>query len=121
MTDFPMPSVFTLDKSRAGKADIVEMYRPVVAGLINCGGAICDSYTAIGTEWLNFMNRRLHTDFSLANSLTKCTTPQQYVEAWTGFFTAAATDYRNQFEKMAEMSSTATEKITSTLQAGGKA
>ena len=52
--------------SPAMNAEIIEVCKPIVEAMTQYGSAISDGYAAIGTEWLNVVNRRFHVDVSLA-------------------------------------------------------
>jgi hypothetical protein len=101
------------------KAEVMEIYKPAVEGMTNCSSAVCDAYTAMSTEWLNFVNRRVHTDLSFPAKLIKCSGPQDYFQEWAAFMKTAAEDYRNEFSRLAEMNTTATRQAMSAFQTNG--
>jgi Phasin protein len=100
-------------------AEILEICQPIVEGLTQYNGALCDGYAAMGNEWLNFVNRRLHTDLSLPGRLAKCRSPQDFFGEWSTFMTTAAEDYRTEFSRLAEINSAATQRAMSSVQANG--
>ena len=101
--------------------EIIEMYQPMVEGMAQYGGALCDAYTAMGSEWLNFINHRIHSDMSLAGTLAKCRTPQDLMREWSTFMTATAEDYRSELTKLAELNLRASQRAASAIHANGDA
>jgi hypothetical protein len=57
------------------------------------------------SEYVEFLQRRLEADCSFAQRLARCKSPDDVLSAYTGFWTAAANDYRSQFKASAEMAS----------------
>ena len=56
--------------------EMLEICQPIVQGMTQYSGALCDGYAAMGAEWLNFVNRRLHADMSLPGPVGKmCIAP----------------------------------------------
>lgn len=113
------PSSAFSPQMQFGSGEMAEMYEPMINGLTKCSGAVCDGYTAMSAEWLTFLNKRLHVDLSLAARLARCTTPQEYVQEWTNFLTAAATDYRHEFERLAQISNAASQKLATAMHTNG--
>lgn len=93
-----------------------ELYRPLVEGAANCSNVLCDGYAAIGAEWIGFVNRRLHTDLTLATRLAKCGSPQDIMQEWASFMNTAADDYRREFARLAEMNSATSQRAISAAQ-----
>lgn len=113
------PQTF-VSTARPAKNEMAELYEPMIAGLTRYSGAVCDGYTAISSEWLSFLNKRLHTDLSLAARLTHCGSPQDYVQEWSTFMTTAAADYRQEFEKIAQISTAASQKMVTSMHVNGR-
>jgi hypothetical protein len=80
---------------------------PFVDVMTKYNGAICDGYAAMGAEWLNFINRRLHIDLSLPVRLANCHTSQDVFKEWSAFLATAAEDYRREFARLAELNTAA--------------
>ncbi|MEQ1576261.1 MAG: phasin family protein [Hyphomicrobium sp.] len=99
------------------KAGMLELYQPAVDGMTKYSSAMFDAYTAMGTEWLGFINRRLHVDLSLTAQLAKCTGPQDYLQEWAKFMKTAAEDYRNEFSRLAEMNTAISKQAATAFQA----
>jgi hypothetical protein len=103
-----------------GSADFTPLalmggYFPVAYAMSRCGGVLCDGYTAMGAEWLNFVNRRLHNDLALQAKLAGCRNPQDCMTEWTSFLSAAANDYRDEFNRLIELNSRTSKTAFSTF------
>ena len=57
-------------------------------------------------EYLEFVQRRLKADVSFAQKLASCKSPDDVLSTYTGYWEAAAKDYRGQLETSAEMAQT---------------
>jgi Phasin protein len=90
--------------------DVIKLYQPAVEKLSNYSSAVCDAYATMGTEWLSFVNRRLHVDLSLPQRLAKCKSPQDCLQEWSKFMMAATEDYKTEFIRLSEMSSNGTQQ-----------
>jgi hypothetical protein len=58
------------------------------------------------SEYLEFVQRRLKADCSFAQNLAGCKSPGDFLNTYTGYWEAAAKDYRSQIETSAEMAQT---------------
>ena len=54
-------------------------------------------------EYLEFVQRRIKADCSLAQKLATCKSPGDVLSTYSGYWETAAKDYRNQIETSAEM------------------
>jgi Phasin protein len=99
--------------------EMLEICQPIVQGMTQYSGALCDGYAAMGTEWLNFVNRRLHADMSLPGRLVKCASPQYLFQEWAAFMTMTAEDYRNEFARLAEMNTAASQRAVVAVHPNG--
>jgi Phasin protein len=100
--------------------EMLELYQPIVEGMTKYSGALSDGYAAMGSEWFNFINRRFHTDISLAGRLAKCGSPQDLMREWSAFVSMASEDYRNEFARLAEMSSATSQRAASAIHVNGQ-
>jgi hypothetical protein len=57
-------------------------------------------------EYLEFVQRRLQADVSLAQNLARCKSPSDVMSTYTGYWETAANDYRSQIETSAEIATT---------------
>jgi hypothetical protein len=58
------------------------------------------------SEYLEFVQRRLKADVSLAQKLALCKSPGDVLSTYTGYWETAANDYRSQIETSTEMAQT---------------
>lgn len=100
--------------------ELLEICQPIVQGMTQYSGALCDGYAAMGAEWLNFVNRRLHAGMSLPGQFVKCGSPQDLFREWATFVTTAAEDYRNEFSRLAEINSAVSQRALSSVRANGE-
>lgn len=98
-------------------SSVIEVYRPVVRSMTECGNVLCDGYAAIGTEWLAFVNRRLQSGLSLPVRLAECSNPQDLMQEWAGFMNSAADDYRREIACLSAIGSATSQKAVTALQA----
>jgi len=103
------------------KAEVLPGYQPALDTMAKQCAAMSGAFTAMGTEWLGFINRRIQLDLSLSASLAKCSNPQDFMQTWLSFVTTAAEDYRAEFVRLSEINSDATQQAASAFQpTGGK-
>jgi hypothetical protein len=107
--------------SQPANSDLLEMCQPIIEGMAQYNGALCDGFAAIGTEWLNFMNRRLHGDMLLAGRLAQCGSPQDLMQEWATFMSTTAEDYRTEFARLTEMNAAASQRAISSVRTNGQA
>lgn len=77
--------------------------QPVITGLTQFSVKIGDDYMALGTEWAEFMSRRLQSDLDLPVRLAGCGCPDAVMQAWSDFLTRAANDYQREFERLTDL------------------
>jgi Phasin protein len=100
--------------------EMLELYQPIVEGMTKYSAALSDGYAAMGSEWFSFVNRRFHTDMSLAGRLAKCASSQDLMREWSAFVSMASEDYRNEFARLAEMSSATSQRAASAIHTNGQ-
>jgi hypothetical protein len=71
----------------------------------------------IASEWQDFVGRRVKEDFDLMQRLTRSSTPNQILVAYTDFWQKAAEDYGNEIATISKLMTEATTNMTSTMQA----
>jgi phasin family protein len=62
-------------------------------------------FASMGTEWMNFLGRRMHEDFAFPKQLAECRNPQDIFDVSTEFARQAAEEYGKEWSRLAEMSS----------------
>lgn len=101
--------------------EVLELCQPIIEGMAQYNGALCDGFAAMGMEWLSFVNRRLHGDMLLAGRLAKCGSPQDILQEWSAFMNMAAEDYRTEFARLTEMNAVASQRAISAVRTNGQA
>jgi len=71
---------------------------------------------AIASEWQDFVGRRVKEDFVLMQRLTRSSTPNQILVAYTDFWQKAAEDYGNQVATISKLMTDAATRMTTTMQ-----
>ena len=69
------------------------------------------------SEWQDFVGRRVKEDFDLMQRLTRSSTPNQILVAYTDFWQKAAEDYGNEIATISKLMTEAATKMTTTMQA----
>ena len=70
----------------------------------------------IASEWQDFVGRRVKEDFVLMQRLTRSSTPNQILVAYTDFWQKAAEDYGNQVATISKLMTDAATRMTTTMQ-----
>lgn len=82
-----------------------ELWAPAVAGALKWNGTIYEGWAMLGSEWLDFVNRRLKADLSLPQRVCACRSPDEIRDVCTAFWQQAADDYQKEFAAMAKLGS----------------
>lgn len=114
----PETAAFRFDPATTS-ANMLELCRPMVRGMSDYGNAMCDGCTAFATEWLQFVNRRLHAELALQVKISQCTAPGDVMAAWSVFMSTAASDYSKEFSRLSEIGSAASQRVVSAAQTSG--
>ena len=70
----------------------------------------------IANEWHDFVGRRVKEDFDLMQRLTRSSTPNQFLVAYTDFWQKAAEDYGNEIATISKLMTDAATRMTTTTQ-----
>jgi hypothetical protein len=95
---------------------VLGLYAPFVISMSNAGTIMSDGWAEMGKEWLNFMNGRIHEDLLLPKQYAECRNAQEVMEVSSEFMRAAAEAYRQEWTRLAELSSAATNKAFNAFQ-----
>ncbi len=94
-----------------------EFWQPFFTGMQvytrNCSAA----FTAMNTEWLGFINRRVEQDVSLPQQLAACKAADEALQVYTAFMQKALTDYQTEFAELAKLGTAAAASLSSDVQA----
>src|SRR5215475_9100482 len=69
----------------------------------------------IASEWQDFVGRRVKEDFDLMQRLTRSSTPNQILVAYTDFWQKAAEDYSNEIATISKLITDAATRMTPTM------
>jgi len=70
---------------------------------------------AIASEWQDFVGRRVKEDFVLMQRLTRSSTPNQILVAYSDFWQKAAEDYGNEIATISKLMTGAATRKTTTV------
>jgi hypothetical protein len=78
---------------------------PTLAGVLKWNGKLCEGWAMLGSEWLDFVNRRLKQDLSLPQQICACRSPAELRDVYAAFWQRVADDYQREFAVMARLGS----------------
>ena len=78
---------------------------PALAGTASWNGKMYESLATLGSEWLDFVNRRLKEDLRLPQQLCACRSPEEIRDVQVAFWQRAVEDYQREFTAMAKLGS----------------
>ena len=92
----------------------LELWGPALAGAAQWNGKMCEGFAMLGSEWLDFVNRRLKEDLHFPQRVCACRTTEQVHDTYAAFWRQAMDDYQREFAVMAKLGS---ELLSSSLSA----
>lgn len=81
----------------------IELWGPALAGAAKWNGKMCEGFALLGSEWLDFVNRRLKEDLNLPQRVCACRSPEELRDTYTAFWRQAIDDYQKEFTIMAKL------------------
>lgn len=81
------------------------LWGPVLAGAAKWNGKMYEGFAMLGSEWLNFVTRRLKEDLRLPQQLCACRSPEETRDVQVAFWQRVVEDYQKEFTVMAELGS----------------
>ena len=78
---------------------------PALAGAAKWNGKMYEGLAMLGSEWLDFVTRRLKEDLRLPQQLCACRSPEETRDVYVAFWQRAAEDYQKEFTVMAKLNS----------------
>ena len=103
-------------------ANPLQIWNPMLGGLQTWQGNSGKAITALNTEWLAFVNRRMQEDLALPHRLGSAKTPEEMWRAYAGFWQHTIEDYQNEYKEMLRLSSdAATESLEALHHSGHQA
>jgi hypothetical protein len=96
-------------RANAGAAPMpalgAEIWGATLAGAARWNGKMCEGMAMLGSEWLNFVNRRLKEDLGLPQRVCACRSPEEVRDAYTSFWRQAVDDYQKEFALLSRLGS----------------
>jgi hypothetical protein len=81
------------------------LWAPAFAGAVSWNGRMCQGLAMLGSEWLDFVNRRLKEDLSFPQRLCASQTPEEMRQAYVAFWQKAVEDYQKEMTVMTRLAS----------------
>lgn len=81
----------------------IELWGPALAGAAKWNGKMCEGFALLGSEWLDFVNRRLKEDLNLPQRVCACRSPEELRDTYAVFWRQAMDDYQKEFAVMARL------------------
>jgi hypothetical protein len=79
------------------------MWEPVLAGAAKWNGKVYEGLAILGSEWLDFVTRRLKEDLRLPQQLCACRSPEEIRDVHVAFWQRAVEDYQKEFTIVANL------------------
>jgi phasin protein len=80
-----------------------ELWGPALAGAAKWNGKMYEGFALMGSEWLDFVNRRLKEDLNLPQRMCACRSPEEARETYVTFWRQAVDDYQKELAVMARL------------------
>jgi hypothetical protein len=81
------------------------LWGPTLGGAAKWNGKMYEGLAMLGTEWLDFVNRRLKEDLRLPQQFCACRSPEEIRDVQVAFWQRAVEDYQKEFAAMAKLGS----------------
>jgi hypothetical protein len=78
-----------------------ELWGPALAGVAKWNGTMYEGFATLGSEWLDFVNRRLKEDLRLPQHVCACRSPDEVRETYAAFWRQAVDDYQKELVVLA--------------------
>ena len=89
----------------------VDLWSPFLSSMQQWSGAVVPKVTMFSSEWMAFVQRRLHEDFALPQHLVYCKAPGEIVQTYSDFMRRAMDDYQQQFQEIARIGAASTNDL----------
>ncbi len=80
-------------------------WAPALAGAVKWNGTMYQGFAMLGSEWLDFVNRRLKEDLSFPQRLCASQSPEELRQAYVAFWQKAVEDYQKELTVMTRLAS----------------
>jgi hypothetical protein len=98
------------DNSRANgamamQAPGAELWGATLAGAVRWNGKMYEGMAMLGSEWLDFVNRRLKEELRLPQRVCACRSPEEVRDIYGNFWRQAIDDYQKEFALLSRLGS----------------
>jgi len=92
-------------------------WNPFLAAALKGNAQAHEGLGTIASEWQGFVANRIQEDIALMQRLTRCSSPNQILDAYTGFWHKAAEDYGYEVTTLTKLMTGVTSKMVAASQA----
>ncbi|MFZ1104951.1 MAG: phasin family protein [Hyphomicrobiaceae bacterium] len=82
-----------------------ELWGSALAGTARWNGQMYEGMAMLGSEWLDFVNRRMKEDLRLPQRVCACRSPEELRDTYASFWRQAADDYQKELALLSQLSS----------------
>jgi hypothetical protein len=82
-----------------------ELWGAALAGSVRWNGKMYEGLAMLGSEWLDFVNRRLKEDVKLPQRVCACRSPEEVRDTYASFWRQAVDDYQKEFALLSRLGS----------------
>jgi hypothetical protein len=82
-----------------------EVWGATLAGAAKWNGKMCEGMAMLGSEWLDFVNRRLKEDLGLPQRVCACRSPVEVRDTYASFWRQTVDDYQKEFALLSRLGS----------------
>jgi hypothetical protein len=79
------------------------LWAPAFAGAVKWNGRMYQGFATLGSEWLDFVNRRLKEDLSFPQRLCASQNPEEVRQVYITFWQKAVDDYQKELTVMTRL------------------
>jgi len=79
------------------------LWAPAFAGAVKWNGRMYQGLATLGSEWLDFVNRRLKEDLRFPQRLCASQSPEEVRQVYVAFWQKAADDYQKELAVMTRL------------------
>src|SRR3990172_6578224 len=83
--------------------DALGSLSPLLGGIQAWNGACGNAATAVGREWLDFLNRRMREDLALPERLASCRGFDEAWQVYAAFWQKAVQDYQQELSELVRL------------------
>jgi hypothetical protein len=82
-----------------------ELWGATLAGAARWNGKMYEGMATLGSEWLDFVNRRLKEDLKLPQRVYACRSAEEMRDTYATFWRQAMDDYQKEFALLSRLGS----------------